>query len=315
MILITGATGFLGRALVRQLVELGYDVRVLIRPSRATPSLPRGIPVDVVVSNLNDKRNLQIALSGVKTVFHLAGSEWRGSQADLLATDIQGTQAITQAAAAAGVDRIFTVSHLGADRASAYPLLKTKGIAEEFLRKSGVDYTILRAAMLFGEGDRFTTSLAMLSYAQPFMYLLPGDGSTIIQPLWVEDLATCLIWSLDDEVTRNQVIAIGGPEYLSIRRVIEIIMDRIGVERRLVPVRPPYLRALTSSLETLFPSFPVSVFWLDYLAVNRTASLDTIPRSFGLLPSRFEQRLEHLDDRVWRRRLWRTLWRRTNGRA
>jgi uncharacterized protein YbjT (DUF2867 family) len=91
------------------------------------------------------------------------------------------------------------VSHLGADRASAYPVLKAKGIAEESIRRCGIDYTILRSAILFGPGDFFTTLLACLASAQPIFFLLPGDGDTVLQPLWVEDLATGLAWALDDE--------------------------------------------------------------------------------------------------------------------
>ena len=119
MILVTGGTGFIGKALIRLLVDLGYPVRTLIRPSPRSPSLPRGIPVDVAVSSLNDERGLGAAMVGVDTIFHLAGGEWSGPRASLMQIDIQGTRAVVEAAVDAGVKRIFYVSHLGADRASA----------------------------------------------------------------------------------------------------------------------------------------------------------------------------------------------------
>ncbi len=310
MILVTGGTGFIGRRLVRQLVEAGHDVRLLIRPSPVTPNLPRGVGVNVALTSLDDMRGLRAAMVDVDTVYHLAGDEWRGAEADLLKTDIPGNQAVIQTAAEAGADRIFYVSHLGADRASAYPVFKAKAIAEELIRRSGVDYTILRSALVFGAGDGFTTGLARLIHALPYFFLVPGEGDAVVQPLWVEDLVTCLTWALDDNQTRNQTYELGGPEYLTFTESLELIMDVIGVERALIPTRPPYLRALTVLLENVLPGLPVTVYWLDYLAANRTCSLDTIPRVFGLMPSRFAQRLGYLENGNWGRDFWTTLLRR-----
>lgn len=314
MILVTGGTGFIGQALVRHLIEAGQEVRTLIRPSPRSPNLPRGVPLEVAVSSLNDVRGLRAAMVGVDTVYHLAGSEWRGAYASLMEVDIRGTQSVVQAAADAGVRRLFYVSHLGADRASAYPVFKAKAIAEEFIRRSTIDYTILRTAIVFGPRDGFTTGLAQLLESLPFFFLLPGDGSNLVQPLWVEDLATCLVWALDDDETRNQMYEIGGPEYLTFRQVVEVLMHSLGVRRRLVPVRPPYLRAVTVLLENLLPALPVSVYWLDYLATNRTCALDTIPRFFNLMPSRLSQRLAYLKGQNWRHEMYRTVLRRRTHR-
>ena len=310
VILVTGGTGFIGRSLIRQLTEAGYPVRLLIRPSPRSPNLPRGVPVEVALTTLNDERSLRAAMAGVDTVYHLAGVERRGAYADLMAVDIQGTQAVVNAAKDAGVGRFFFLSHLGADRASAYPVFKAKAIAEEFVRRGGVDYTILRTALVFGPNDGFTTGLAQLLQALPFFFLVPGEGDTLLQPLWVEDLATALLWALDDEATRNQVYSLGGPEYLSFNDVLYLVMEKVRLHRTPVYLKPPYLRGLTVLLETLFPSLPVSVYWLDYLAANRTCSLDTLPRFFNLMPARMSHRLDYLSGVNWRRVILRTIWQR-----
>jgi uncharacterized protein YbjT (DUF2867 family) len=309
MILVTGGTGFIGQALLRNLVEAGYEVRTLIRPSKSSPSLPRGVPVEVAVSSLTDEKGLRGAMVGVDIVYHLASGEWAGPRSSLMEIDILGTQAVAKAALDAGVQRVFYVSHLGADRASAYPVLKAKAIAEEYLRRSGVDYTIFRSAIVYGPQDGFTTRLAGLLSTSPF-FLVPGDAGSLLQPIWVEDLVTCLVWSMDDPRTRNQTYEIGGPEYLTFQQIIEQISQTLNIRRQLISVRPPYLRAITVFLYHALPGLPISVYWLDYLATNHTCSLDMLPQSFNLMPARFSQRLDYLKGNNWRRAILRGLFRR-----
>jgi NADH dehydrogenase len=307
MILITGGTGFIGRVLTRQLVETGHQVRILLRPSPRTPRLPTGVPVEVAVTSLSDVQGLRAAMRGVNTIYHLAGGEGQGGRANLQAVDIDGTRALCEAAADARVGRFFYLSHLGADRAAGFPVLKAKGIAEEYIRKSGVPYTILRGSILYGPGDEFTTGLAMLLTAAPGFLPLPAKGETLLQPLWVEDLVTCLIWALDNPETLHQTYDLGGSEYISLRQLTVTIMDVTGRRRLLVNWPMQSMRALTIILESIFPRFPASIFWLDYLAVNRTCPMDTIPRIFGLMPARFASRLDYLRNIPWTRQLLRRL--------
>jgi len=310
VILVTGATGFIGRHLVRRLIEHGYPVRVLLRPGGRSLQVFQELPVEVVVAGLNDPAGLRAAMQGSEVVYHLVGGEWHGTYADLAAVDIEGTRAVCRAASESGVGRLFYISHFQADRASAYPVLKAKGIAEEAVRRSGVPYTILRTSLVFGPEDGFTTGIARLLYALPGVFLLPGEGDALIQPLWIGDLTAALTWALDQPQTINQTYEVGGPEHLTFRQVVEAIMERLGARRWLVPTPLPTLRALTVFLESTFPGLPVSVYWLDYLAVNRVAALDVLPRTFGVLPTTLRQGLDHLDGRFWWWELWRSLLRR-----
>lgn len=310
MILITGGTGFIGKALIRQLSELEYPLRILIRPSARTPNLPTGVPVEAAVSSLADPRGLRAAMVGVEAIYHLASSERQGALSSLMDIDIQGTRNLVDSAVDAGVKRFFFVSHLGADRGSAYPVLKAKGITEDYLKRSGLNYTIIRSAIAYGRNDGLTTGIARVLAATPWFFLLPGSGQTLLQPVWVEDLATGLAWALEDDETANRSLDLGGPEYLTFQHVVELVMEKIHIRRQFLKISPPYLRGFTVLMESIFPGFPTTVYWLDYLAANRTTGLDTLPRQFGLLPSRMSQRLDYLGGQNWEASLARTLIRR-----
>jgi NADH dehydrogenase len=299
MILVTGATGFIGRALIRHLSTTGQQVRVLLRPSPQSPRIPKGVPVEVAVVSLNDERGVRAALRGVDHIYHLASASTLGRRGNLLTTDIEGTRTLAQAARDAGIQRFIYLSHIGADRASAFPIQKAKGIAEEHIRRSGVPYTIIRSSVLFGPEDRFTNNLAGILRVVPFIFPIPSDGRSLIQPLWVEDLVTCLVWTLDNPETINQTYEVGGGEYFTLRQVLETLMDVTRRRRLLVPLPVPWMRALLVMLDSLVPNFNISTYWLDYVAVNRTCPVDNLPRTFGLMPARFAYRLDYLARKPW----------------
>lgn len=295
MILVTGATGFIGRVLVRQLTETGQQVRVLLRPSPRSPRLPKGVPVEVAVVALKDERGLRAALRGVDQIYHLASAAAQGRDGNLFTTDIEGTRTLAQVAADVDIKRFIFLSHIGADRASAFPIHKSKGIAEEHIRKSGVPHTIIRSSIVFGPEDGFTTALADILRFAPGILPIPGDGRTLLQPLWVEDLVTCLIWALQNPNMVNQTYEIGGGEYFTLRQIVETIMSVTHTRRLLVSIPPPYMRALFVLLDSFARQLNASTYWIDYVAVNRTCPVDNLPRTFGLMPARFAYRLNYLE--------------------
>lgn len=294
MILVTGGTGFIGQVLIRHLVAMGQPVRTLLRPSPKSPNLPLGMAVDAAVSSLKDERGLLAAMKGVDVVYHLVGSERLGSRSDLTTVDVEGTEAVVRAAVQAGIDHIIFLSHLGADRASAYAVLKAKAIAEGLITQSGLNYTILRTAPVYGSNDHFTIPLARMLHLSPAFFLMPSDSGAQIQPIWVEDLVTCMTLVLDDAEARNRTYEIGGGEFFTFRQIIEILLKKLNLKRWLVPIPPAYLRVLALLVEQAAPRFPISVYWLDYLAADRTCPLNSLPRQFSLIPARFAHQLDYL---------------------
>jgi NADH dehydrogenase len=304
MILITGATGFIGRALVRQLSAVGRPMRTLIRPSKQTPRLPKGVSVEVAVVSLADVRGLRAALRDVDVIFHFASAENQGARGNLSTTDIDGTRNLVEAASDAGVDRIIYLSHLGAASSSAYPAFKAKGMAEEHIRKGRTPYTIFRSSLVYGPEDHFTNNLSRLIRSAPGVFPIPFGGRTVVQPIWVEDLVTCMLWSLENDEALNKVYDLGGSEFFTLQQIVETIMDVTRRRRVLTSMSPITLRALTVFLEGVVPNFPISSFWLDYFAVNRTCAVDSMPRVFGLMPARFTYRLDYLIRKSWIQRAW-----------
>src|SRR5579864_3849009 len=145
MILMTGATGFIGKNLVARLLAADQPVRVIVSPAhlRGThaTSLPWSGSVEVVPGALTDVDVLHRALVDAHTVFHLAGAQWWGRRRDLQRVDMLTTQAVIAAARAARIGRLVVVSHLGAAPSSAFSLLRVKGQIEELVRASGLAYT------------------------------------------------------------------------------------------------------------------------------------------------------------------------------
>ncbi len=250
--------------------------------------------------SLNDLRGLRAALRGVNHIYHLAGGE---SSNTLFETDIEGTQSLVQAAGEAGVQQIIYLSHLGADRASAFPVLRAKGIAEEHIRNGKVDHTILRSSIIFGPGDNFTDTLAYLARLSPGLIFLPNKGEVRLQPLFVEDLATSLLWSLENPELKNETREIGGSEYFTLRQLMEIVLSVTRKKRLIFSASTPFLRILNVVLQAFMPKYPISGFFLDYLATDRTCETDSLPRIFGLMPARFTYRLDYLRKKSWLERL------------
>ena len=294
MILVSGGTGFIGRILVSHLVTLGYPVRLLLNPSRDYPKLPRGVSVEVAISSMNDERNLRASMKDIDTVFHLVGTEWKGIHAEYEEVDIRAARMFSNVARQMNVKRFIYMSHIGADKSSAYNLLRAKALAEGAIRESGVPYTIVRSGIVYGQNDHFTSTLRDFVMKTRGPLLIPGGDATLIQPIWVEDLITALMLCMDDDATLNQTIYTGGIETFTFREVLELVMQTIHKKKRIVPVQASILRQIYIANEQWFPKRIPMYFWLDYMAEDRITALDILPREFGLMPTRMTQNIDYL---------------------
>ena len=307
MILITGATGFVGRAVVRRLAAERREVRCLLRPSQREQQLATGIPFSTVSASMSDLPALRTAMQDVTAVVHLTGEEDLDREG-MLRTYIEDTANLIAAAQETDVRRFIFLSRQGADRASAYPLFRARGEAEAAVRESELDTTILQTSVIYGPEDISTNVLVMLAKAIPFVLPVPETGMARFQPLWVTDLATCILATLERDDLIGQTIPLGGPEHFTFEQMVTEVLAAAGMRRRLLHVRMSLLQSVLALFDALLPRNPTPSWWLELLTVGSATDLVTIPRHFGFEPARFAQRLDYLRrKRPWRRDLVRLI--------
>jgi uncharacterized protein YbjT (DUF2867 family) len=294
MILVTGASGFIGGAIVRRLLSENKPVRVLLHQAPKRRSFPKNVLLDTAITSITDIRGVGAALKDVTDVIHCASAEWDSPQVDLETVDIQGTSTLLSAIQHSGIHRLVYFSHVSSDRASLFTMLKVKAIVEELIRKSKVPHTIVRCTAVVGEKDHLISWLASALKRSPLFFTLPGDGKEIIQPLWIDDLTAVTLIILNDEKMANKTLPAGGGEYFSFREIIQKLSIYLNIKKLLFPIAPAYLRSLRLWFGENSRLFPLGSYWLDYLAADRTCALDVLPRHFGILPTRFDRQLELL---------------------
>lgn len=275
MILITGATGLVGRSLTRALEQ-------------------QDRPFQIYEGRINEPSRLREALEGVDTVYHLATAAARGRPSLLQHVDVEGTQRLLEESKRAGIGHIITLSPIGADPNVIYPLLRARGDVEQQLQRSGLSYTIVRSTSLFGIEDRFLNLIAGLAaWSWPFIWL-PGGGTSVFQPLWVEDLARCLLLVLERPGLRNRTLTVAGEERFYYRELADLVTRVAGLKR--IPLKVD-LRLVRMSARLLmgrgrYP--PVTPFFLNRLSVPDVAPVDSLLRTFGVRPARLEDHIAYL---------------------
>lgn len=287
MFLVTGATGGLGRRIVRLLRERELPVRAFVQlTSRYGELEQRG--AQVFIGDLRQERDIEKACRGVQYVISTHGSNasGRGSAQTL---DYRANIDLIDAAKAAGVQHFVFVSVLGADRGyEDAPVFKAKWAVEQYLRASGLSYTILRpsgfASNLLPSAEQFR---------QTGVYLLIGDPQIRSSIVSTDDLARIAVEAVTVEGALNQVLPVGGPEILE-RRDVPRIFGQI-FNREPILINPPLvvLDGLRAALGLLNPQAQRAVGTFRTLLANE---FFCTPAEVSVLETLFEFRLERLEE-------------------
>jgi len=277
-VLVTGGSGFIGRHIVPRLVDEGFEVSVLARHADRTPRGARFVAGDIA-----DATSLASAVDGMDAVLHLVAIiTERGSQT-FDRVNVRGTTGLLDAMAARDVPRIVHLSALGAGPDPRFPYLRSKWQGEEAVRSSDRTFTILRPSVVHGEGAGFFRPIVWTLRWAP-VYPMVAKGTTRFSPIWINDLATCVVASLTGAADKT-TLDVGGPEVLTFSDIVGLVMETLGKRRRIVNV--PLAAARPFALTQALRRDPlVTNQQLDMVVLDNAVAPDATERAFGFRPMR-----------------------------
>jgi uncharacterized protein YbjT (DUF2867 family) len=285
-VLVTGSSGYVGRRLVARLAERGTPVRALVHRSRH--DLPDG--VEAVEGDIADAASLAPACEGADVVVNLASitADRKPPPGGYDRVNAEGPAALAVAARAAGVRRFVHLAGIDTSTGTPGPYLAGRRRGDAAVLASGIEsVAILRPSIMFGGRDAaFVRALARIVKLAPAVPV-PGDGSVLIQMVWVEDVIRCIIQLADD--MRPGQFPIGGPDQPTYDEVLDIIGEGLG-KRRVRKVHLPVpVFSVQARLLSLLPSPPLTPAALELFASDNTTTTNAIEQQFGFRPRGFAE--------------------------
>jgi len=253
LVTVFGGSGFLGRNVVRALCKRDYRIRVAVRrPELAGHLQPLGKvgQIHAVQANLRYPASVKAAMRDSHVAINLVGILTEGGAQTFNAVQAAGADTVAAAAAAAGL-RMVHVSAIGADENSASRYGRSKAAGEKAVLAAVPSAVILRPSVVFGPEDDFTNRFAALARVSPMLPLI-GGGVTRLQPVYVGDVATAVADAVDGKARAGATYELGGPEVLTLREIMEIILATIDRRRMLLSL-PFGLAKLQSQLLRFAP--------------------------------------------------------------
>jgi len=238
LITVFGGSGFVGRHIVRALARSGYQIRVAVRrPDEAHFLQPFG-GVGQIVSvqaNLRDTDSVARAIEGAAGVVNAVGILFESGSQDFGAIHHEGAKRVAEQTAKAGIDNLVHISALGANSISPAEYARSKAAGENAVLAAHGNAQILRPSVIFGEEDNFFNLFATMARISPVLPLI-GGGATKFQPVYVADVARAVLTLLEGETRERRVYELGGPEIMSFKDVLELVLAATGRRRLLVPI-------------------------------------------------------------------------------
>ncbi|MGB2832897.1 MAG: complex I NDUFA9 subunit family protein [Methylotenera sp.] len=285
-ICILGGSGFVGSAIVAKLDAAGYRVKVLTRRRESAKHLFLLPNVQVVECNVLDYKTLNGVLRGTDAVINLLGILHSSRRASFSTLHQQLPTQLAKICADLNIKRLMHMSSLGADRNAPSQYLRSKGAGEAALLalKDQLNITIFKPSIIFGRGDRFINLFASLIKTLPVILLAKPNAK--FQPIWVEDVASCFVASLENSATFGQTYELAGPKVYTFRELVQTIMAILHLQRPIIGLndRLSYVQAL------LMEWLPIKLMSRDNI---RSMEVDSVtnapfPVVFQWVPSALE---------------------------
>jgi uncharacterized protein YbjT (DUF2867 family) len=287
VLLLTGATGLVGRALLPRLTAAGEPVRCLVRDPRRLGS--ERVRVQIALGDLADPPSFRNALRGVRTVVHLAASIRDQAAGSIEELNGIATWRMVQAAERAGVEHFVFASALGATSHDRTRFLRAKALAERAVLGSDVRHTILAPSIVYAPGDMLMTLLERMAIVLPVMPV-SGRGRALYQPIWAADVADCIVAALEQPADGARRYELAGPQTLSHQEIVEIMLRAAGRPRPTVNVPIPIvsraLRVVEALMKSRAPATWDEVELLEVSMVTRAGTADA--ETLGVTPRAME---------------------------
>jgi uncharacterized protein YbjT (DUF2867 family) len=279
MILVTGGSGYVGSHIAKKLLMEGKHVRVLVRSIQKFNQEARlkGYDIDLVEGDVTLPSTLAPVFSDVDVVVHAVAIAIEKKGITYEDVNVNGTINVVEAAKSAGIQRFINISQLGADSRLPYRFLASKGKAQEYVADSGLDWTAFRPSVIWGPEDEFANTFAKLILITPIIFPIV-DKKAKFQPVWVDDVATAIIKSLDDPSTFGKEYELGGPDIFTIEEIERETLKALGSKRLLIPFPKSMLLLVVSLMEKFLPSPPVTRSLLELLAFDNVPKENAITR-------------------------------------
>lgn len=256
---VFGGTGFLGRQIVRRLVDNGVSVRVGVRkPGRVKfPELAgKENRVTMQYADVRDRASVAQAIAGADAVVNAVSLYVERGKDTFDSVHAVGAQQVALQAKSAGVERLVLISGIGADLNADSKYVRARAKGETLVQEALETATILRPSIIVGPGDAFFNSLARIVRVMPVLPLF-GRGETLLQPVYVGDVAAAVVKALEEPLSKGKIYELGGAHLYSYKTLIELLLEHLGINRLLLPV--PYIFwELGAVLLSLLPTPPVT---------------------------------------------------------
>lgn len=286
MILVAGGTGFIGAAIVRELMRQRFaPVAVLSRvPSKVSRRFPE-FTLEARGGDVTDPASLPGALQGIETVincvqFPTSPIEIPRKGWTFENVDYRGTVNLVEAAKAAGVKRFVYLSGVGAAPDADRHWFRFKWQAEEAVRSSGIPYTILRPTWVYGPEDVALNRFLGFAKFLPFIPTF-GNGKQLMQPVFVEDVGKAVVACLQTPAAVDQTFEIGGPEVMTMDEVIRTALEVAG-KRRFILHQPVFVGKVLGRLASVLPNPPLSADAVDFITHSAVADNGPLLAALGI---------------------------------
>jgi NADH dehydrogenase len=300
-VLVTGASGFVGSHVVPELIGGGHHVLALVRSGAAGRLVLDRLPsaardnVDLRTGDVDDPTGLGVALAGADAIVHLVAlARDRSAGRDLDRVNVEGTRNMIKAAEAAGIRRLVHLGALGVVDDPRLHYASSKARAEQLVRASALDWTILKPSLMWGERDGFFNIVAGLVRISPGVVPVPGDGRSRFQPLAVSDAAVAIRLSIERPATIGASYDLGGPHYWTYREITREVLRGMGSRRLIVPLPVALISLVAGTAEKLRIPFPVATDQLRQLKIDNIGALDAYEAAFGIAPREMAGNLGYL---------------------